>query len=231
MKKLYIVIIILLISNQINSQKNNDKYPKFKFGLNVGPNYTSLRGNFYAGRETAKYDPQFNFFGGLFFEYKLDKHLSIVANLNYENKSVESNYLYYDSFLDFNPEHIEDQIKFKYINLPILLRCHFGGDNNLFLNTGIFVNNLIDVENIITNTDTGEKYNALDFNSFFDINDIGLVLGIGSNFNISSRNCLSIELRDDYGIQDINSLNLYYENYTSKTNSIKLILTWSFSNK
>ncbi len=137
----------------------------------------------------------------------------------------------YNDIFDTNPETIEDKIKFKYINMPILFRCYFGGDNNLFINGGIFLNNLIDLKNTLENNTTGEKYSTIDYNSFFDNNDIGLVLGIGSSFNLTSRNSLSIELRNDYGLEDINSLNYYYENYSSKTNSIKFILTWSFSSK
>ncbi|UKM64951.2 PorT family protein [Flavobacteriaceae bacterium GSB9] len=127
--------------------------------MNAGPNYNSLRGDSFA----EKHDAHFNYFFGLSFEYQINEEFSVLTNLNYENKSYKSEYKSFSQVWT-NTFKVEDETKFKNLNIHILLKYKFGFDNEFFLNGGLFYNHIFDISNEMINTETGENTNAFDFN-------------------------------------------------------------------
>jgi hypothetical protein len=224
MKKILPLIIILFISNQINAQNNEDKYPRFKFGINAGPNYTRLRGNY--DDISTDYEPRIDFSGGAVIEYQIHKNLSVLINLNYETKSFKSEYTtIVGSNGNYERADIDEKLRFESINIPILVRHYLGYDNMFFLNAGLFLSHITNVKNEMINTESGENYSYLDFNEIYGNNDFGLVFGFGTNIKLNSKNDVSIEFRDDYGLTNI----FLIDGYKAQTNTMKLILTWSFN--
>jgi|SRR5690554_1496948 len=222
MNKNYLLIFtIFLFTNYLIGQEK--KSNTFIVGINAGPNYNSLRGDSFADN----YDSQFNYFFGLSFEYNINENFSVLANLNYENKSYKSEY---ESFSQVwtNTFKVEDKTKFKNLNIPILLKYKFGFDKEFFLNGGFFYNHIFDISNEMINTETGENLSDFDFNELFKNKEYGISLGIGMTFKLNERNNLTIEVRDDFGISDIGDTELGGIS-ESRTNTIKLIANWSLN--
>jgi hypothetical protein len=223
MKRFLPLIIILFISNQINAQKVKDEYPRFKFGINIGPNYTDLSGNYYEFH--TKYKPRINFFGGAVIEYQIKKNLSALINLNYETKSFKSEYsTIAGSDGNYRMVDIYEKLTFKSVSMPILIRSYFGSDDKFFLNTGLFLSHFTDIKNEMIDQENGEDYSYLSFDEIYDDNDVGLIFGFGTNFKLNSKDNISIEFRDDYGLTNI----FLFSGYKAKTNTMKLIITWVF---
>jgi hypothetical protein len=226
MNRIYLIAFtILLFTNNLIGQNINEYVgSNFKLGINVGPNHNSLRGD-----ELAEgYEPNINLFTGLSFEFKVNEKFSILTNINYEVKSVKTEYTTTIGFwTNYQKIEIEDKTKFQYLNIPILARIYFGFENEFFVNGGFFYNHLFDVNNKMINKENGEDLSELDFNELFNQNDIGISLGIGVNFKINNQNSMAIELRDDLGISNIGNRDFGSISPTS-TNTIKFIVNWSF---
>ena len=58
--------------------------------------------------------------------------------------------------------------------------------------------------------------------------DGGLVLGFGKVFKLNEKNDLKLELRENFGLVNTSDVEVYNDG-TIKTNSINLILNWSFN--
>lgn len=225
MRRIYTLIFLVFgVSNGLIAQDlHNNKIHKFKAGINAGPNFSSLRGDEFA----EKYDSNFNFFVGISLEYKINETFSILTNVNYEEKSFKSEYITTIGFFtNFETAEIEDTTKFRYLNIPVLLRVYFGFENEFFVNAGIFYNSLLDVNNKMINKGNGEDISVIDFNDLFEDDDLGISFGIGMNFELNDKQTLSIELRDDFGISDTAKFD-YSSISETNTNTIKLIANWS----
>ncbi|MEL1241111.1 porin family protein [Flavobacterium flavipallidum] len=226
MNKNYLLLFIIILhftNYTIAQEKNAPKISKFSIGINAGPNYNSLRGDSFAD----KYKSNFNYFLGLSLQYKINKHFSVVTNLNYEQSPFKSEYRsgpknWADTYM------IKDKTTFTHLNIPVLLQYNLGVYNEFFINGGIFYNPIIKVSNEMINTDTGDNISDLDFNELFKKKNYGLSLGIGMNFKFDKRDNVSVEIRDDFGLNDIGATKLGNIS-TTKTNSIKLVFNWSLN--
>lgn len=191
---------------------------KLEIGLNFGLNYPSLRGYDFASNQNFR----IGFLIGSSLEYELNNHFSLKGNINYERRVDRFQITF------FNNEAQEignDDFReiFSYINFPILLNYKFN-DSGYFINSGPFANYLIeakfkpDYPNEERDRGNSSEIKKLDF---------GLSLGIGKNFKINDKNNFVIEIRDDFGLIDTGGVPNQFDG-TSRTNSIKLILNWSF---
>lgn len=221
MSKNYLFLLtIILFTNHLIAQENKKN---FSIGINAGPNYNSLRGNNFAD----KYKSNFNYFFGLSFEYKINKQFSVVTNLNYEKTPFKSEYKS-DPIYWADTYTIRDKTTYTNLNIPILLKYNLGVYNEFFINGGFFYNPILDVSNEMVNTDTNENVSDLDFNELFKKKNYGLTLGIGMNLKYNKRDNISIEIRDDFGLNDIGATKLG-DISTTKTNSIKLVVNWNLN--
>ena len=88
------------------------------------------------------------------------------------------------------------------------------------------IGNIIEVSGTVAIVD-GDKVNE-DSNEIFKKVDFGWSLGIGKKFKINEKNKLSVELRDNLGLQNISDVPVQ-GNGTVKTNSFNLILGYEFN--
>jgi len=213
-------LLTLLLSLQLFSQDNNTK--EYNLGLNLGANLFDLNQN----DTFDTYDGVISYTFGLSLEYKINGKLSLLSNVNYDNKTMRlenfRNYRYTE--LNGYAYLVEDKIKFNYINIPLNIRYHIGQNNKLFTNIGVFYNHLLNLKNITTRNDTGEEITLFDYQNIIKKYDYGISFGIGYKFNLSNNN-FSIEIKDELGLANIAD----YQNTSLtdlKTNTIKLILNW-----
>ncbi|MFI1743115.1 porin family protein [Thalassobellus sediminis] len=197
-------------------------------GINTGLTYSDFRGN----RFFENFDSELNYLIGVSIDFKISEKLFLSTDLNYEKKSVklfypESNVtnIFVGTPIGEAPKPIPDlkfQTKFQYFSIPIMVKYFFGKNLEFYVNGGPFLSYLLDVKNI----DDGNE-SDLDFNDSFNKTDFGLTFGFGYNFEIDENNSISIELRDNYGINDNSKSN--NSNFSStKSNSVNLILNWDF---
>ena len=203
------VLFTLSLSLQLFSQDNNTE--KFKIGFNVGANLFDLNQN----DILDTYDVVTSYTFGLSFEYKINGKLSLLSNINYDNKIMRlENFRYFapndDIFL------MEHRIKFNYLNIPANIRYHIGQNNKIFIDLGIFYNHFLNLKNITTRNDTGEKTTTFDFQNILKKYDYGISFGFGYKFNSSNKNHFSIEINDELGLGMVKLFddNGHFGNYT-----------------
>ncbi len=201
------------------SQDNNNS-GKFKIGLNLGANQSNLKGN-----TLDDYKKVISHSFGLSAEYIINEKFSILSNINYDDKAMKLENFQVGGF---SPDtyFVDNKITFTYINIPIIVRYNIGKNTNIFADAGIFYNHFLQVENETTRIDTGENI-ALFAKPIVKKFDYGLLIGLGYKFDLSDKNCLSIIIRDEFGLPNI----LDYEHnslVSIKTNTIRLILNWQF---
>jgi hypothetical protein len=224
--KTTIVFIFLVFTFSMFSQE------KIFLGVNSGMTYSKFRGNDYF----KNMDSQLDFSIGASFDKHLSERLLFSTNINYERSSVKKYYNYYGPgvigviqgipFGESSPSSSvpknKFQTRFEYINVPIMLKYLINYEKKLFINGGGYLGYLLNVKNI----DDGRE-SDLDFNNQFKKIDYGLVLGIGYNYTFNPNNFLSIELRDNFGIANINQPDSYNFKNT-KRNTLNLIINYHF---
>lgn len=208
-KKTLLFVIGLLLTSTIFAQN------EIRIGLNTGATLFNFRGN----SVVENSDSKIGFLAGISFEYYMNENISIKTNLNYERKSLSQSGGYYDEngiFIE-----MEANIHYDYLTLPILFKYEFGNTNNFYVNGGPFLGLLLNAKI------KGDNSPSDDITSLNKKIDGGLSLGIGTKFQLNSKNILSIELRDNYGLLNISEVSVL-DNGTIKTNSLNLILSWDF---
>lgn len=210
---------LILLTIQTFSQDNNEG--RLKIGLNLGANQSDLK-------ESAlkDYDKVISYSFGISSEYKISKKISLFLNVNYDNKVMKLEDFRVTDFNNNDTYLVDNRIIFNYLNVPINVRYHFGKSNKLFTDAGVFYNHFLNVKNKTTRKDTGEEI-VVFTNPNVKKYDYGILIGLGYMFHLNEKNCLSILLRDEFGIPNI----MDYENNPNvniKTNTIKLILNWQF---
>lgn len=225
LKTITVIIFLVFISSMFSQKKNF-------LGVNSGMTYSKFRGNDYF----KNMDSQIDFSIGTSFDMHLSERLLFSTNINYERNSVKRYYDYYGPgvigtiqgipFGQSSPSNSVPQNKFQtrfeYINIPIMLKYLINYEKKLFINGGGYLGYLLNIKNI----DDG-KESDLDFNNQFKKTDYGLVLGIGYNYTFNPNNFFTIELRNNFGITNINlSDSNNFKN--TKRNSLNLILNYHF---
>ena len=201
---------------------NNFAQSKLKLGVNGGLTYSSFRGN----PQIETLDAGFDFLVGVSFEYQLKERLSLVANINYDRKTATDNpYIQIIENPDDPSFYGKVKIKFRnqYLSLPILLKYKFGTNNSFFINGGPFLSFLLKSELTNNYDDTSS-----DQTDNFKTLDYGLTFGFGKTFKLKNNNELSIEIRENLGLSEINDVTVV-DNGFIKTNSINLICNYSFN--
>ena len=201
---------------------NNFAQSKLKLGVNGGLTYSSFRGN----PQIETLDAGFDFLVGVSFEYQLKERLSLAANINYDRKTATDNpYIQIIENPDDPSFYGKVKIKFRnqYLSLPILLKYKFGTNDSFFINGGPFLSFLLKSELTNNYDDTSS-----DQTDNFKTLDYGLTFGFGKTFKLKNNNELSIEIRENLGLSEVNDVTVV-DNGFVKTNSINLICNYSFN--
>lgn len=195
-----------------------------KFGLNIGTNLLDLKQEEFFD----KYDGKLSYSVGISFEIKVSEKISLLSNVNYDNKIMESErFGIPDDFGNPSEFTAKNRIKFNYINIPVFARYYFGKNNRLNINAGGFYNYLLDVKSETKVNQTSEMINPFPINNIIQNSDYGLLIALGYQFNLSNHQ-ITIDLRNEIGLANITKNQTFFtEGFTElKTNTIKLMLNW-----
>ncbi|MFD0989408.1 outer membrane beta-barrel protein [Mariniflexile jejuense] len=200
-KEFYIVFLITIFNLSSTIAQIN-----LKIGVNIGGQVSSLRGIEY---ET---DNKFDIVQsvGVNLELGLSQSVSIVTSVNFERwkKSIDIYYNHYSN---------ESKEGYDFFNVPLFVRYKFGGQKKYFLDTGGFMNYY----------NKGQPNGIMPLFIEFEDYNFGLAFGTGIVFHLNESWDITIQVRDDIGLSNINK----YENQISgniKTNTIRLIGTLNF---
>jgi hypothetical protein len=211
MKKIVLVFFVLFSLHSFGQDK-------FRIGINSGITLSHFRGNDLVNRSNSG----LGFLVGLDFEYSLKEKLSLRTNVSYETKSiVYKTIVLYDNFGAPTGKNTKIKSTYDYITIPILVKYSFDNKKSFFINGGPFLGFLLNAKS---------KAESVDSNNFTSLNknlDYGLSFGIGKRFNLNEKNDLNIEIRDNLGLVNTSAVKVINDG-TIKTNSVNLILGWSF---
>ena len=122
-----------------------------------------------------------------------------------------------------NPSEQQFRSRFEYLALPVSVKYYTSRNKAFFVNAGAFAGVLLNQKNTL------ETENAdLPFPADFKTIDYGVMPGIGYDFYINDFHSLSLKLRNNLGLNNINNQgeNSFYE--STRTNALNFIDTWNF---
>lgn len=199
-----------------------------KIGVNAGGTLASLRGN----DVVEANNPGFNFMAGITLEVPVSEKLSFYTSVNYEAKTVSRDLPFDDNGQSNIPDpgdpafmqgDVDVKYTLHYITVPVNIRYYFGANKNFYVNggpyVGIFAGESVTFNGDRLDTDESDIYKTFDF---------GVNLGLGMRVLQTAQHNLDIELRDNLGLSNISDVPVY-GNGRLRTNSLNLIVNWSFT--
>ncbi|MDY7396956.1 porin family protein [Aureibaculum sp. 2210JD6-5] len=209
------ILTALTISLFINTTSFSQN--EMRIGINAGANYSKFRGNELIDETNA----DFGFLAGVSLEYFLSEKFSLKTNLNFERKSIKKTSNNIVDFEGMPTGEIEIKTNYDYLVLPMLVKYKFNETSGFYVNGGPFLGYLL------SNKSRAEGYDEDDFTSLSKKIDVGVSIGLGAKFQLTGKNELGIELRNNLGLINTSDVEVYKDG-SIKSNSLNLLLTWDF---
>lgn len=141
---------------------------------------------------------------GAMIRYMEEEHFGLIAECNFSQRGWKE---------DFDTDKYRYTRTLNYLDIPLLAHIYFGGRNRVTLNLGPQVSVLLS-ESTSANFDPDNTSSLPDFpNTNRQLAqltlpasgkvDYGITAGIGGEFNLSTRNALSVELRGYFGLNNV----------------------------
>ncbi len=197
--KWLILVVLLFATNAMVQAQQYDKFKsQFTLGVGAGPVFTSV--------DFVSKIPQTNsqgLSGGITLRYISEKHLGLLAELNYTQRGWTEDF----SEAPKNPDHSYSRT-LNYIELPLMTHIYFGDKVKFVLNLGpqfsymfsdkASMNDALSVyvDELDVDDPQGLQYKELD-NKF----DYGLLAGAGVEFDTGIGNFI-LEGRYYFGLGD-----------------------------
>ena len=160
---------------------------KYQFGVEGGPGLCfALNGSF----KTIG-SPTIGGSAGFSFQYQFSRFLALKSNLFFERKG-------YEESVTSPASQGTAYCHFDYLVLPVLFRVYFDQGNHFFFNTGPYFGCLL------SQTYTFETFKTHSFEKSFKRFDLGIALGFGGSFRLYRNFSMSVELRELFGLFNIN---------------------------
>jgi hypothetical protein len=194
---------------------------KFEIGLQGGGNITNMRFAFRALQATTHI--QIGHTNGIFIQYNLSKMFSLRIDPTIDFLATTSGK---KPIIDQSGNVIREsnfQDHYDYLSLPLLFRVGIGHKVTYFLNVGPSFNFLLNQKSIDDGVNPHvSSNNTNDYNTF----NLGVVTGLGVAIPIKERFSLSFELRNNYGLSNINKNT--EKDLSIKTNSTSLLIGFAY---
>lgn len=208
-KKTIYLFVISCFLNSAYGQQN-----KFDIGIEGGPSRIFLSGN----SDLDNYNkPTMGFSAGIIFQYHYSGLISLRSGVSFERKGTSS-----DKTINDNDGNVISNIpvrsNFDYLVLPLLVRATIGNKINYFLNAGSYFGFLVKQTDLYENPKA--TINSTDLDKQFDW---GITAGLGIIIPFKSKCLLSFEVRNNFGMFNVNGI---YPNdsWTINTNSANLLI-------
>ncbi len=199
----WVALIVFLFATNIVAQEqlSTTFEPQFKLGVGAGPVFTSV--------DFVRKIPQSTtqgLSGGVSVKYISEKHLGLLAELNYTQRGWTEDF----SELPKNPDHSFSR-SLNYIELPLLTHIYFGNKVRFIINLGpqfsYMFSNKVTMNDALASYVEG-KYeqdpNTPEFLQYETIDnkfDYGLLAGVGIEFD-TAIGSFNLEGRYYFGLGD-----------------------------
>ncbi|HKR04843.1 MAG TPA: porin family protein [Bacteroidia bacterium] len=217
-KNLPVAIATLIIF----SSSSQGQVRKFSSGMEGGFNLSSLRGNpFYESHHDFRTGPA----GGVFIQYNLNKTYAIKTGVYFETKGSK--------FEVISGDHTEIIFRGKnnldFLVIPVILKAGTGEKLYFSVNGGFYYGYLLNQ----SETTEGEG-DVIILNApqilrpdYFKKSEIGILAGFGIACPIKQRFLVSLEMRNNFGLNDISRFKEYNGGVT-KTYSANFLFGFAF---
>jgi hypothetical protein len=174
MKKLFFVVIALVVFNNVNSQNDLKIKSKPKFGMKAGLNIANANAS---GDGAPSSKSLIGLNAGLFMEIKLNSKFSIQPEALYSQQGIQFDQ---NVFFEGNLYNTSNKIKLSYINIPLMVKYY--ADKNFYIEAGPQLGFLTKAEfEIKVDGQTGTE----NIKDSYKSTDIGINFGIG--YDISNK--------------------------------------------
>lgn len=191
---------------------------KHSLGIEGGPSYTMLWGDHYI---VDNYNPALGFSTGITYQYHINHIFSIKTGLGFEQIHMKWTLPLTDIDGNITGE-VDSHLKFNYNIIPLLGSFTFGQKLRYFVNMGPYYGFLIsaitETKNIEGHPDTKSEYTE-----YYKRSDWGISAGLGIAIPIASKFSLSLEVRNNLGLSQINTGGIWEGGYV-KTNATNLLV-------
>jgi hypothetical protein len=192
-------IIFLLIATTSYAQKylKHDERNYIILGIEGGLALCDLRSD---EVESDYYYSRTLWTAGMIAGFNFNSKCAIISGIYYDKKGAGRDMVFSDSS---GNEIGEGKIRenFEYVTLPLLFRYTFEG-NLFFINAGAFASMLVNQE---FDADVpGEGNVTIERTDDYQQFDFGISAGLGISKELGSNWILSAEIRDNFGLADVN---------------------------
>jgi hypothetical protein len=194
MKRIITVLSFTFLSVGLFAQN------KILLGFEGGGGIRYLYGNWIADKE----NPILGGSAGLTFQYNLSKIFSFKTGISYDRKGWGQLITITDNQGN-NSYKTTAKFNFDYIIVPLLIKASFGNKIKYFVNTGPYFGYLINSSRFISGEGfRPDKNNDIDEGELLK-SDFGLSTGLGLCYPINEKFNISLEIRNNYGLKNLNS--------------------------
>jgi len=191
---IYVLLILLFSTQIINGQ------PKTVIiGFEGGPSLSLILASSGVYKDS---EPLIGGTAGLNVQYNFTKLLSLKTGVIYERKGTQL-----PSKSDQLPPDGLMSINFDYLSIPILLKLSFGQNIQFFINTGPNFSYLFS-QSIFYKPKGEKSYKVANERVSYKPFDIGVILGVGISIPIRNRFKISLEIKDNLGLMNVQKDNI-----------------------
>jgi hypothetical protein len=209
MSEKYIIGLVLSIATLSVLQSQI----KFKAGVNVGGQFSSLRGFDFEPNENFQLGPTV----GVYLELGLNSKISIVTGINFERWKLKRDIAYYDGY--GRNIGIENTEGYDFYNIPLLFRYKFGKNNDFFVEGGAFMNYF----------NKGRPNGVMSLFIVFEDYNFGPALGVGKIFTLNDKFDVALQLRNEFGLTNVNKYETWVSGNNILSNTIRLTASFSYT--
>lgn len=184
MKK-YFIIIILVAFSLLSHAQFLTVTPKIGLTLSTSQEVAQM-----------DYIPAYLF--GALVEYKISAKFSLVSGVLFEQKREKFELPLLDS--NYNQTLATENMKYNYLNVPLLLEFHPFRNNHIFINGGIYTGYLLNAKAEITSANNAGNYNStadLDISNFNRL-VFGVNIGGGINIPVAKNGQILIDINYEH---------------------------------
>ena len=200
----------------------NAQEKQVDLGFNGGPSFNSSHGSSLTNNQTGTL---MGYTVGGHVRFGITKHLGIKAILQYEQNGWSYRSMTFENSSGTGLVNSDLDYKLNYLNLPLLAHYEFGQGVKFNGSGGVFIGALLKNQLITKIEDQpAVKSSSKGLRTF----NYGLSFGIGTQIPISSKVKVSLDLRDNLGLADLNK-SPNSSRSTLKTNSLSITSRLTFS--
>ena len=221
-------MLCTLFSSYAQTTSSTDSIKPFQISLQIGPNLFVTNGEHFMGDFSTRMDLSF----GLSLEYYVHPRWSLVTGGFYDTKLRQSDRQHY--YPNFTPYHdtrspywlyASSKFRFRYLNIPFLIRHHFGPKNNVFADLGMSYNRLLNLREFYQFDGAPVRSRSYP-NGYFKKEDYNLAIGLGYKFKLKGQR-FGLHLKYELGLNNIlEAPPIPLNDLTLKTRTYKLLVFW-----